>query len=289
MRTARHRKHGPCGGRRSPNFRGTSARAPLGPLSAPSSGALGAARREPAGRRGRPGGAGRPQDRQPGAAGEADVHPHELGGQVRLVLIEPDDPLQREQHAQHRQRALHRRGRRAPAREPPHEPTAARLNTNAISAWRWITKSIVPRPSKLRRLIFWPGEPPACGPAAVAAVPGEDRQRTRAPRAQRSARDERAVGRWRGRTLAAALRPDGSCDRPPDEHHRGDQDQHRQREVAHHPAVVERALDGEAAEHGLADDAQRQQRCQPHQVAPVGAPAQRRQPRERPRRSTPAR
>ena len=99
------------------------------------------------------------------------MHPHQLGRQVRLVLVEPHDALQREQHAQDRQR----RGAiaaDAPAGEPP-QGDAPRLNTNAISAWRWITKSIVPRPSKSRRLIFWPGSPPACGPAAVAAVPAK--------------------------------------------------------------------------------------------------------------------
>ncbi len=66
----------------------------------------------------------------------------------------------------------------------------------------------------------------------------------------------------------------------PDEHDRGDEDQHRQREVAHHPAVVELAFHGQAAEHRLRDHAQRQQRAQPHQLAAVRAPAQRAQPRQ---------
>jgi hypothetical protein len=139
-----------------------------------------------------------------------------------------------------------------------------------------MTKSIVPRPSKLRRLIRCPGEPPALGPAAVAAVPakivtasseGAQRQRDRAvdwPPALLARRRPLALGR-----LAR---------RPPDEQRRGQQDQHREREVAHHPAVVELALDREAAEHRLGDDAERQQRAEPHQIAPVGAAPQRPQP-----------
>jgi hypothetical protein len=66
----------------------------------------------------------------------------------------------------------------------------------------------------------------------------------------------------------------------PEQDHRRQHDQHREREMAHDPAVVERAFDREAAEHGLSDDAERQQTADPGQVAPVGAPAQRQQPRQ---------
>ena len=147
-------------------------------------------------------------------------------------------------------------GRRRARRASHHTATASRLNTSAISAWRWITKSIVPRPSKSRRLIFCPGEPPACGPGGGGGGAGEDRQRAEAPRAPRSRPHERADRRPRRRRARARRLMRG----PPDEHHGRHEDQHRQREVAHHPAVVERALDGEAAEHRLADHAQRQQR-----------------------------
>ena len=60
----------------------------------------------------------------------------------------------------------------------------------------------------------------------------------------------------------------------PDEHDGGDEYQHREREVAHHPAVVQGAFDGEAAEDGLPNHAQRQQAADPREVPPVGPAAQ---------------
>jgi hypothetical protein len=65
---------------------------------------------------------------------------------------------------------------------------------------------------------------------------------------------------------------------PPGKEGGREDDQHREREVAHHPAVVERAADREAAEDSLPDDAQGKQRAEPHQVAPVGAATHREQP-----------
>ena len=91
---------------------------------------------------------------------------------------------------------------------------------------------------------------------------------------------ERPVGGRAARALRVALglvervawrRPSGA----PGEQGGGRDDQHRQREVAHHPAVVEIAAHGQAPEDRLADHAERQQRAEPHQIAPVGSPAQR--------------
>ncbi len=99
-------------------------------------------------------------------------------------------PLEGQQHAEHGGAAAHQRVGATAARQPPYEHRR-QLNTNAISAWRWITKSIVPRPSKSRRSTRSLGAP-GRGPAAVAAG------RRRSSRAQR---DER-VGRPHERTIA---------------------------------------------------------------------------------------
>ena len=64
----------------------------------------------------------------------------------------------------------------------------------------------------------------------------------------------------------------------PGEQGGGRDDQHRQREVAHHPAVVEIAAHGEAPEDRLADHAEWQQPAEPDEIAPVGSPAQRQKP-----------
>jgi hypothetical protein len=47
------------------------------------------------------------------------VHPDKLGRQVRLVLVEADGALQREQDTQHGQRALDDRPGVAASRQPP--------------------------------------------------------------------------------------------------------------------------------------------------------------------------
>ncbi len=72
--------------------------------------------------------------------------------------------------------------------------------------------------------------------------------------------------------------------RAPVEHDAGDEDQHREHEVAHDETGLEVVEHGEAAEQDLRDDAERQQHREPHQVAAVGPPAigaqQRRERRE---------
>ena len=93
--------------------------------------------------------------------------------------------------------------------------------------------------------------PPACGPAAVAAVPakivtaptGEQRRARPAPRA----------GRPRARALARL------AVRAPVQRDGRDEDQHRQHVVAHDEAGREVVDDRQAAEHRLRDDAERQQ------------------------------
>ncbi len=70
----------------------------------------------------------------------------------------------------------------------------------------------------------------------------------------------------------------GLVARAPGKEHACQQDEHRQREVGHHPAVVERAPHREPAEDRLRDHPQREQRCEPGEVAAVGPPAQRSHP-----------
>ena len=79
-------------------------------------------------------------------------------------------------------------GRLPAAGQPPHAHGRAGRRASAISPWRWITKSIVPRPSKFRRLMLLAGRA-----ARVRARRPSPRCRRRssarrAPRARRSAR-----------------------------------------------------------------------------------------------------
>ena len=107
------------------------------------------------------------------------------------------------------------------------------------------------------------------------------RPSTRAGRSRRRCRRRPHAGRRRwppcrrrssARRAAAAPRTDQTASRSrrarplprlparaPGERDGGDQDQHREREVTHHEAGREVVADGEAAEHRLADDAERQQ------------------------------
>ncbi len=94
-----------------------------------------------------------------------------------------------------------------------------------------------------------PGLPPAWGPAAVAAVPAKI---VSAPSATSARADHTSVRSPPRERLADRLVSAG----PPGERGGGGEDQHRQREVAHHPAVVELAAHGEPAEHGLGDHAE---------------------------------
>ena len=110
----------------------------------------------------------------------------------------------------------------------------------------------------------------AAVPTKIVRAPSPTRART-----QMISVRSRGGARWRDAQPARDLRRAGS----PHERHRGDENQHREREVAHHPAIVERTLDREAAEHRLTDHSQRQQGREPRQVAPIRAAAKRQHPR----------
>ena len=67
--------------------------------------------------------------------------------------------------------------------------------------------------------------------------------------------------------------------RAPGQRDGGHEDQHRERVVAHDEAGREVVADREAAEHGLADDAQRQQHADPREVAAERPPPERQRAR----------
>ena len=228
MRTTRPANAG-CAPQKSPNFRGkidglSGREVPLQRADPRKFGC--SAGLEPAG------GAGRPQDRQPRPAGHVPRAPRparsEGGSCTGRAPQHPAGPAARRAPS-----ATASAADRSSAGVRSHQmATAARPNTSAISAWRWMTKSIVPRPLKSRRLIFCPGEPPAGG-----------RRRWRRSRRRSSGRPARSARRTRPHDHADRWRPPSRSERlarPPDEHHGCDQDQHREREVAHDPAVVER-------------------------------------------------
>ena len=133
-----------------------------------------------------------------------------------------------------------------------------RAASRFCACW-WIAQSSVAPPFHSSRSIVSPvPAPPACGPAAVAAVPrkiDECAERQRGPHGPHRVAVE----------LARAL--SGLIARAPRERRGGDEDQHREREMAHHEAGREVVADGEAAEHGLADDAERQQHAERGEVA----------------------
>ena len=108
--------------------------------------------------------------------------------------------------------------------------------------------------------------PPACGPAAVATVP---KKIVSAPSASspRTAHTPRRSSDARPLPRLVA--------RAPRERDGRDEDQHREREVAHHEAGREVVADGEAAEHRLADDAEREQHAEHREVAAERPPPER--------------
>ena len=112
--------------------------------------------------------------------------------------------------------------------------------------------------------------PPACGPAAVATVP---KKIVSAPSGSsaRTAHTLQAVEH--ARPLARLVA------RAPGQRDGGHEDQHRERVVAHDEAGREVVADREAAEHGLADDAERQQHAEPREVAAERPPPERQRAR----------
>ena len=103
-----------------------------------------------------------------------------------------------------------------------------------------------------------PWAPPECGPAAVAAVPAKIATAASAS----SPRTAQTRLRSTRRLAAVQRRP-----RAPGERRGADQDHHREREVGHHEARGELVDDGQAAEHGLGEHAERQREREQRQVA----------------------
>jgi len=235
-------------------------------LRGPSSATLGRIQGAPRGQR--PGGAGGPQDRKPGAAGKSHMDPDHLGGAVASRTGRAHTAPCR---ASSRQRTLSGRCTLGPAprrRANHHSATEARLEDEGDLAWRWMTKSIVPRPSKFRRLILWPGRAAGVGAGGGGGRAGEDRQRAEARKA-RAAPTRACDRRWRRRRAGPGARARPSAPRA-----RAGARQSRstaasrisieRSEVAHHPAVVQGTPDGdEAAQHCLRDHSEREQRSQP--------------------------
>ena len=121
-----------------------------------------------------------------------------------------------------------------------------------------MTQSSVPVPLKVRRPTRSPvPAAPAWGPAAVAAVPAKIAMAQGQERARQPG-DEAAVA---GRGLVALAAG------APGQGEGGHKHEHAQAEVGHDVARGELVGDGDAAEHGLGDDAQRQQGAQPDQIA----------------------
>ena len=108
--------------------------------------------------------------------------------------------------------------------------------------------------------------PPACGPAAVATVP---KKIVSAPSPSSAPHRPHAEAVERARPLPRLVA------RAPRERDRRDEDQHREREVPHHEAGREVVADREAAEHRLADDAEREQHAEHREVAPERPPPER--------------
>ena len=109
----------------------------------------------------------------------------------------------------------------------------------------------------------------SCGrPPGVRSRGGGGRAREDRDRAER----EQCTRRPDSDAIGAARPLARLVPRAPGERDGGDQDQHREPEVGHHEAGSEVVAHGEAAEHGLGDDADREQHAEQRQVAPVGTP-----------------
>jgi hypothetical protein len=88
----------------------------------------------------------------------------------------------------------------------------------------------------------------------------EAHERARAP-------EQPAIGRGLERALQWLAR------RTPHQHPGGGEQEHGKREVRHHPAVGELAVDGKAAKDRLGKHAERQQQRQPGEIATIWAAA----------------
>ena len=210
------------------------------------------------------------------ARGERDVDPHDLGGQLeQRTGCRPRRPGR--PSSTHATVIARRTSRSAPAARSSNQTATAATPEHARDP-----------PVLVDRPVERVGAPPlqpvdlvaragAAGVRAGRRRRGADEDRERAERQQRAHRpDAEPVGRARALARLVA--------RAPGERGGGDQDQHREREVAHDEAGREVVADGEAAEHRLADHAERQQHADQREIAPVRAAAERQQARRRPRR-----
>ena len=141
-----------------------------------------------------------------------------------------------------------------------HTPITITPNTAAIVACWWTVQLSVRAPLKCRRWTTWPVNPPECGPAAVAAVPAKI---VSAPSGASARTDHTPTPVAGDRTRS------GLEGRAPGQRHGRDENHHRQREVAHHEAGREVLPDGEAAQDGLGEHAQRKERRQDRQISPI--------------------
>ena len=179
-------------------------------------------------------------------------------GTSSAYWIAPTVALRREQDGGHGDRALHVGGRAAAAQQQVD-------GDDGDAEQRRDARVLVDRP--VERGGALPLQPVdrvararAAGVRPGGGRGGAEEDRERAEREQRAHRPH-AAAIEHPRPLA------GLVARAPHERRGGDEDQHREREVAHHEAGREVVADGEAAEHGLADDAERQQHAEPGEVA----------------------
>ena len=206
-----------------------------------------------------PGHRDRPQRHQPGRGRKSDVDPHHVRRQVQFVLNAADEPLRSQEHAERRERLHHALGAATVAREQPHQD-------HRDSVQRRDHSVLMDHPGqRVGALEVQPVHMLARNATGVRSSggrggAGEDRQR---------AEQEQPADRPDDRTVIGTGARPGFVGAAPGERDGRDQDHHREAEMGHHEPRREVLEDGEAAEHGLRHDAERQQQRQPREVPAV--------------------
>ena len=192
------------------------------------------------------------------------MDPHHLRRQLHRVLRRADDALAGEQHAHGRQGGL---GDRAHAARAQQEPAPDRGEAEQ----RRERPVLVDRPvERVRALPVEPRDDVARALAAgVRAGSGGDRAGGERHRAEH---DEPA-DRPQAHPVARPHAGPGLVRRAPGEHHAGHEQQHREQEVADHPARLQPVPDRHPAQHGLREHAERQQQRDEREIAPERPPA----------------
>ena len=140
-----------------------------------------------------------PQRGSQAAQARRDVDPDELGREVGLVLVQAHGALEGQQHAEHgerscttgdRRRAGARATRRRTASEAEHEGDLGVAVDHEVHR----SASV-----EVQAVDLCPGEPPACGPEAVAAVPAKMASAPRATRPRSERTSVRSPPRGRSR------------------------------------------------------------------------------------------